>query len=132
MKTFRYLFFVLFVPICGQSQAQVFQNPDSSVVILEVSAQPVKGMPSFYKWMGKNLKFPKTARKARVTGTVYVEFVVRPDGAIDSVRCIKGIGYGCDEEAVRVIKLAPKWIPGESKGVKAWQRFTIPVIFKAR
>ena len=65
-------------------------------------------------------------------GKVYVKFVVQKDGTIAKVQVLKGIGAGCDEEAVRVIKSVPKWKPGENMGkpVNVW--YTLPVNFTLR
>ena len=59
--------------------------------------------------MQKNLKYPAAAQRANVQGKVYVQFVVNTDGSIQGVEVLKSVGFGCDEEAVRVIKMVPKW-----------------------
>ena len=74
-------------------------------------------------------KYPKKARRARVTGKVFASFVVGSDGAIRDVQIDKGIGYGCDEEVVRVIKAMPKWKPGVQDGRLVPVRYVLPVNF---
>ncbi len=65
---------------------------------------------------GKNHKYPKEARKNGIEGKVIVQFVINEDGTCSNFNVIKGIGYGCDEEAVRAFKKMPKWNPGLVKG----------------
>ena len=70
---------------------------------LESTASPKLGMPAFYKELSRKLKYPKEARKAKIEGKVFVQFVINKDGTIQDVKCIKGIGGGCDEAAVELI-----------------------------
>lgn len=105
----------------------------------EQKQEPMKAvevMPSFpggdqarVKFMQENLSFPAEAMKKNITGKVFVNFVVKADGSIDQVKVLKGIGGGCDEEAVRVIKMMPKWKPGMNKGKPVDVQFTMPIQF---
>jgi protein TonB len=70
------------------------------------------------------------ARRMRVEGKVFVEFVIGKDGQITDVIVIKGIGAGCDEEAVRIIQSSPPWNPGRQRGKPVKQRMVLPIIFK--
>lgn len=63
-------------------------------------------------------------------GTVYVNFTIEKDGNISNPRILRGIGSGCDEETLRVIKLMPKWIPGEENGQTVRVQYNLPVKFK--
>jgi protein TonB len=79
-----------------------------------------------------NLKYSPEARRKHIQGKVFVEFVITKTGKIDpqSVRAIKGLGYGLDEEAVRVIKRCPDWIPGTHRGEPVPQTMVMPLAFK--
>ena len=77
-----------------------------------------------------NLNYPEIARKTGITGTVYVQFVVEKDGSISDVKVVRGIGGGCDEEAVRVVKSMPRWKPGKQRGQPVRVYFTLPIEFK--
>lgn len=98
--------------------------------IVEESAEPIGGMDAFYKYVQKNLKYPAQARRMGVEGKVFVQFVIDKDGSITDVKVVKGIGAGCDEEAVRVIESAPKWKPGKQRGRPVKQRIVLPISFK--
>jgi protein TonB len=63
---------------------------------------------------------------------VYIKFVVEKDGSITDIQVIKGIGSGCDKEAVRVLKGAPKWIPGEQRGKPVRVRRSLPIVFSLK
>ncbi|WP_348646758.1 TonB family protein [Flammeovirga sp. SubArs3] len=98
--------------------------------IVEDPAAYPGGMGQFYKWVGQNMKYPSQAKRMGVEGKVYVQFVVDKDGSLTDVRVVRGIGAGCDEEAVRVIRKAPKWKPGTQRGRKVKQRMVLPISFK--
>ena len=65
-----------------------------------------------------------------IEGKVFVEFVVQTDGSVTDIRVKKGIGAGCDEEAIKAVKTAPKWNPGKNKGVAVRQQVVLPITFK--
>ena len=81
------------------------------------------------KFISKNLKYPKIAEEARITGTVYISFVVDENGSLSDVKAIRGLGGGLTEEAIRVIKLMPAWTPGKQNGRAVRVQFTLPVRF---
>ncbi|HAW59166.1 MAG TPA: energy transducer TonB [Bacteroidales bacterium] len=96
----------------------------------------VESMPEFpggeearMKFLLQNIKYPQIARESGIQGVVYVTFVVEPDGSITNVKVIRGIGGGCDEEAVRVVKMMPKWIPGNQRGKPVRVQFNMPIKF---
>jgi len=69
------------------------------------------------------------ARESGIEGTVYVTFVVEKDGSITDVRVLRGIGGGCDKEAIRVVKEMPKWDPGKQRGKPVRVQFNMPIRF---
>jgi TonB family protein len=104
---------------------------DSDVyTIVEDTATPKGGMSEYYKHIGMNLKYPAQARRMGIEGKVFVEFVVQTDGSISDVKVKKGIGAGCDEEAMNVVKSSPTWTPGKNKGVAVKQRMVLPISFR--
>jgi TonB family protein len=82
------------------------------------------------KYFATNLKYPDEALKNKIEGVVYVNFQVGPQGEIRDVQVAKGIGAGCDQEAVRVITQMPKWVPGKQGGKVVPVRCVIPVRFR--
>jgi periplasmic protein TonB len=98
--------------------------------IVEVTASPKDGLAAFYKFISEQIKYPAQARRMRVEGKVFVEFIVAKDGRISDVVAVKGIGAGCDEEAVRIIQSSPPWNPGKQRGKPVRQRMVLPIVFK--
>ncbi len=87
------------------------------------------GISEMYKYIGSNIKYPSAAQRANVSGKVFVKFVVEKDGSIGDIQVLKGIGFGCDEEATRVIKSMPKWSPGRQNGRNVRVYYTMPISF---
>lgn len=106
------------------------EESDEIFNIVEESATPKGGMAAFYKFVSDKIKYPPQARRMGIEGRVFVEFVILKDGTLSEVRAIKGIGAGCDEEAVRIVQSSPAWNPGKQRGKPVRQRYTLPIIFK--
>jgi protein TonB len=87
------------------------------------------GMAAWAKFLQHNLKYPGAAQEEGIQGKVFVSFVIETDGSVSNVTIIKGIGAGCDEEALRVIKKSPKWKPGQQQNKSVRVRYTIPLAF---
>lgn len=79
--------------------------------------------------MLRNVRYPAEAQKARVKGRVFTSFVVEIDGRLTNACILRGLGYGCDEEAVRVIKAMPRWKPGSQSGRPIRVKYNLPVLF---
>jgi periplasmic protein TonB len=103
---------------------------DTPFINVEMQPSFVGGMAEFAHFLQKNLKYPPAAQRANVQGRVFLSFIVEKDGRITAVESIKGIGFGCDEEAARVVKMMPKWNPGKQQGNPVRVKFTLPVVFK--
>lgn len=88
------------------------------------------GAKAWSKYMERNLRYPSRAQEEGAAGKVFVSFVVEKDGSITDVSVIKGIGFGCDEEAIKVIKKSPLWKPGKNKGVPVRVRYNMAINFQ--
>jgi len=111
---------------------QVVEEEVSEVEIFTV----VEEAPSYpggdearIKFLQENIKYPQMARESGISGTVYVTFVVERDGSVTDVKVMRGIGGGCDEEAIRVINAMPKWNPGKQRGKPVRVQFNMPIKF---
>jgi protein TonB len=122
------------------SLLDVQPSVEEKVVKEEKKEEPftyVEEMPSFpsgndalLTFISSHIQYPEIAKRAGVEGKVLVQFVVEKSGEIDDIQVIKGIGAGCDEEAVRVCKMMPKWKPGRQNGKPVRVRMVIPFHFK--
>ena len=97
--------------------------------IVETYPEPAGGMSTFYTYVSENLSYPPKAARLNVSGIVFLQFVVEKDGQITNIKVIKGIGAGCDEEAVRVLEGAPDWKPGRQRGRNVRVYMTVPIRF---
>ncbi|WP_231460053.1 MULTISPECIES: energy transducer TonB [unclassified Pedobacter] len=87
------------------------------------------GMKAWAKYIQRNLRYPYQAQEAGTQGKVFISFVVEKDGSITNVNLVRGIGFGCDEEALKVIKKSPAWKAGKNKGNPVRVRFNLPITF---
>jgi periplasmic protein TonB len=117
--------FVVKKPIDNNGGIKVF-------TFVERSAEPVGGLEAFYKWVGKNLRYPVNARNMGLEGKVFIKFVIEPDGSITNVLIVKGFNGECDKEAWRIISIMPKWSPGTQSGRPVRQQYTLPILFKVK
>lgn len=91
---------------------------------------PPGGMDAWVKYLTENLTYPATAKEKGIQGLVVLTFVVREEGKVDSVEVLRGIGGGCDEEAVKLVKNSGIWTPGKLEGKAVPVRMRLPVQFK--
>jgi len=97
--------------------------------IVEEMATPANGMTAFYAELSEQIKYPQQARTEGIQGRVFVEFVVNQDGTLSDFKVLKGIGAGCDGEALRVLGLSKNWNPAKQRGSAVKQKLVLPVVF---
>jgi protein TonB len=128
------VFYVLFAHAAAAQTSSASSDAPEDVVYQVVDQMPEfpGGMTGLQQYLGANLKYPRAARRANVAGTVFVGFVVDREGRIRDAVILKGIGRGCDEEVLRVVKAMPQW----KAGMHDWQtvavRYALPVQFAFR
>ena len=106
-----------------KNEGQIFTS-------VEVNPEFIGGQAKMYQYLGENIKYPESARRANISGRTFVRFVVEADGTIGDVEILKGIGFGCDEEAVRVVKSMPVWNPGQKNGKNVRVYYNLPIVYK--
>ena len=87
------------------------------------------GLDSLARFIKANLRYPEEALKQGIEGRVFVSFVIEEDGSVSNVRLLRDIGGGCGQEAVRVVKMMPKWKPARQKGKAVRSQYNLPVQF---
>lgn len=113
-----------------QSRAYEEEVAETEIfTVVETSPSFPGGDEARIRFLTNNIRYPEKAREASVQGTVYITFVVERDGSVSDVRVLRGIGAGCDEEAVRVIKMMPEWSPGKQRGKPVRVQFNMPIKF---
>lgn len=98
-------------------------------VIAEDEPEFPGGVEAMYKFIQENIEYPQLALENNISGKVYVTFVVEEDGSITNPKVLRDIGGGCGQEALRVVKMMPKWKPGKQQGKVVRVQFNLPVKF---
>jgi periplasmic protein TonB len=98
--------------------------------IRSVRPEPEGGYSSYFRYLASAVTLPEAARRAKVSGQVKVEFNVNPNGTLSDFNVVQGLGYGCDEEAVRAIQDGPKWTPGKVNGEPVIKKTSLPITFE--
>ncbi|MCK9398362.1 MAG: TonB family protein [Bacteroidales bacterium] len=124
-----------------QSKSAIAED-NSEMSDLESDAQifmVVESMPEFpggdsalYRFLTENIHYPDSTKKAGIQGRVFMTFAVNKDGSISDVQVLRGIGGGCDEEALRVVKSMPNWIPGKQRGKPVRVQYNLPIKFSLK
>lgn len=119
--------------VAVETKVEVIEVPEEKKEVFTI----VEEMPSFpggeaerNKFLATNIVYPQQATENGIQGTVYVSFVVDSKGNVTDVKILRGIGGGCDEEALRVVKMMPKWHPGKQNGKQVRVLFNMPIYFK--
>lgn len=104
---------------------------DSSKVFTICQEQPEfrGGEEALHEFIQEHLNYPEMARNAGISGRVYVSFIVEKTGSLSDIHVTRGIGGGCDQEAVRVVESMPKWIAGKNSGETVRVRMNLPIEF---
>jgi len=107
-------------------------SQDGKVIFTVVEKMPqfAGGDQALFKYLGTNIRYPVEAQKAGIQGRVICQYVVDENGAITDVSVVRGVDPSLDQEAVRVIKAMPNWVPGEQRGKKVSVKYTLPINFK--
>lgn len=123
-------------PKSGDTNAEIKIDPDTSStrkspIFTAVEHEPEfpGGMQKFSKFLQNSIRYPAEAHDKNIQGKVFITFVVEKDGSLTDIKVVRGIGGGCDEEAVRVMKLSPKWNPGTQNSHTVRVFYTIPLSF---
>ncbi len=112
-----------------EKAVEVDAKAEAPFTIVEQQPEYPGGLEALRTFLGKNLNYPRSAASAGVSGRVYVSFVVNTDGSLTDLQVLKGIGFGCDEEAVRVMQKMPHWRPGKQSGRAVRVKYNLPISF---
>lgn len=123
MKNFLFLA-IAFFTIQIVSAQETTNDSVYNTAGIDVKPQFPGGYAEFYNFIGKNYKTPDVSG---LNGKVYVNFVIEKDGSISEIKVLRDIGHGTGKEAIRVLELSPKWIPGEQNGQKVRCSFSLPI-----
>lgn len=116
-----------------QEEEEPASNKDDDVVsfrVVEDLPQFPGGYLEFMKWLTRNLKYPIAAEERKLQGKVIAEFIVNKDGSVTDVNIVKSLNSYCDREALRVLRMMPRWTPGIQDDKPCRTKVCIPIVFK--
>jgi len=118
----------------NNASSEIKSVSDSTAVFTIVEEMPLfpGGDEARNQFLADSINYPEKAIQKRIQGTVYVSFIIDGEGSVTDVKILRGIGGGCDEEALRVVRMMPKWIPGKQDGKAVRVLFNMPIYFKLR
>ena len=103
--------------------------PEIFTIVEEMPSFPNGGEAALVKYLSENIRYPARARENGISGNVFVTFVIGKDGKVADAKILRGIGGGCDEEALRVVNAMPPWRPGKQRGEPVLVQFNLPIKF---
>jgi hypothetical protein len=127
--------FFLVLSCNSKSWAQEVELIDLSAksdntVSVETQAEFPNGLTDFYVFYAQNYKIPEIAYEKKVDGKYYIHFIIEKDGSLSNIKIVKDLGYGLGAEAIRVMKLSPKWIPATKDGEPVSSKFILPMVIQ--
>lgn len=129
----KYLFAPAFILLCAnvfaQDTASTSARKDSVFIRVDIMPQFPGGEEALFRFLGKNIKYPASAREDGIQGRVYVTFVVMEDGTLNYIDVVKSPDKSLSEEALRVVKLMPKWKPGYVGNNPVRVQYNLPINF---
>jgi protein TonB len=117
------------VPSAPASTDKSSVDPSKIFTAVEMEPSFPGGIEMFYKFLQYNIRYPAKAFEDKMQGKVFVSFTVEKDGSLNNIKVVRALGGGCDEEAVRVMELSPKWKPGVQNGRPVRVQYTMPISF---
>ena len=133
----KYFFFLtpdkteVTVNIDKEQETPLPPGPDANGIytVVEVMPEFPGGMNGCLNFIAKNIKYPAEAQEKKIMGKVIVQFVVEKDGTLSSFKIVRSVDELLDNEALRVLKMMPKWTPGTQRGKAVRVKYTMPVTF---
>jgi protein TonB len=108
------------------------RDSDPLVLVPEVAPEYPGGIQALMAFISSKMRYPAMARESNIQGRVYVSFIVEKDGSVSNIQLLRGIGGGCDEEAIRVVGAMPQWQPGRQNGRAVRVAYNLPIRFSLK
>lgn len=111
-----------------EEEEEIIEDEEIFVVVETMPSFP-GGMNKLMEYLQNNLRYPQLAKELNIQGRVFLTFVIEKDGSVTDTKLLRGIGGGCDEEAIRVVNNMPKWIPGSQRNKPVRVQYNLPINF---
>lgn len=115
----------------GSNKADVKDKDLYTMASIEKLPEFPGGLTKFYKFIGENFKMSAEANKIKIEGKAYMQFIIEKDGSLSDIKTIKDPGYGLGDEAIRVLKLSPKWTAATQEGKAVRVMYSLPITFQS-
>ncbi len=115
--------------LCLGMVANAQVEEEEIFAVVEDAPQFPGGDEEIYKFLAQNIRYPALAREKGIMGTVFIQFIVEKDGSITNIKLVRGVEESLDKEALRIVGLMPKWIPGKQRGKAVRCMHILPVKF---
>jgi TonB family protein len=118
-------------PVTAADASEDYSMINGERVYMKTDHMPefLGGNDAMFSYLQSNIKYPDVAKANKVEGRVFISFTIGRDGTVKNVVLLKGIGSGCDEEALRVANAMPKWTPGQKDGRPVAVQYSLPINF---
>lgn len=120
------------LPLAPIDTTDDLDTPDPIIDFVQKAASFPGGEAELMKFLGKELQYPQIAVENRIQGRVYIQFVVNKDGTIQDITLAKSVDKSIDQEALRVVKKMPKWIPAQQNNATCRSRYILPILFRLK
>lgn len=124
------LLIIMAMPLGAQTTSEIDNEPVYNMALVDRQPEFRGGASEMYKWLGKNIKYPAEAKKEGIRGKVIVDFVITKTGETDEVCVVRSLHPALDQEAMRVIKAMPAWIPAQKGGQQVNVKYSLPITFR--
>jgi len=114
-------------PVVDEGPGEIIET--EVFLVVEEAPEFPGGQEALMTYLANNIKYPQLARESNIQGTVYIDFIVEANGSVSNVKVKRGIGGGCDEEAMRVVQDMPVWKPGKQRSKPVRVQYNLPVRF---
>ncbi len=126
----RQLLLAICFIVASNATAQINERSSDSVALpnssVDVKPEFPGGIPAFYQFIAKHYKKPKAAKD--IKGRLILNFVIDPKGKVTDIKVIRDLGHGTGEEAIRVLKKSPRWLPGRQNGQFVRVQYSLPLV----
>ena len=112
-----------------EEQEEVVDEPEIFTIVEDMPEFPGGGEAALLKYLGSNINYPPLATQNNIQGTVYITFEIDKTGKVKNARILRGIGGGCDKEAMRVVLEMPRWKPGRQRNKPVSVQYNLPIRF---
>lgn len=120
------------LPVVPEIKEEALIDDQTPIIAPEIMPEFPGGLEGLLGFLSRNIRYPALARQNGIQGRVYLSFVVEKDGTVSTIQILRGIGGGCDEEAIRVVENMPRWTPGRQNGRPVRVIYNLPVRFSLR